>query len=545
MDPNLYQNFLVELRSLEEFRRKHLAMYPWTPLESDDPDVRHLVEAMAYFSARSRLAARKSMTSMQRRLVYQFFPSLLTPMPAAGMFEAQPSSKLMEKVTLPRGTETQLSAKAGDSVVFRTENGGASVFQPEGDRSAIFRTLEDMVIEPLAIRSLRLTQVSSGRQMICLGFEAWAGAAVETLHLFVDMRDPMMSAKVMEELREHLLAVRVASTVADLARGDACTFALGERQVPGSDPELDGLHPLEKLRRALHMPEIQHYLNIGLPAMRVAGTFWVGLEMDADWEPDPYLGERNFRPAVVPIQNLNRSNAAPIEHDGTRDRHRLRPLDPGPEVRSVRTVRRIDESGSTLLSSGIIPGDAGRFEFEEGGVILVQVPGAVENPATLVVDADWYDPDFSQYADARLKVAPYRRQVGDVKFSLVGPFKAHKGNSPPDQLLYFLQLLALRLKPKLSAADLRLLVRSLGVIEDSGFAPVLDRLQDARVRDVPHVELGALSIDQHYTLRFRDLPEELSFLAARLGRHIHELLDTWLVRTRVHVTTEVGSKEAS
>ena len=52
-DDNLYKLFLEHMHELENFRMSYAAMHPATPLDREDPDVRRLTEAMAYFCRRA------------------------------------------------------------------------------------------------------------------------------------------------------------------------------------------------------------------------------------------------------------------------------------------------------------------------------------------------------------------------------------------------------------------------------------------------------------------------------------------------------------
>ena len=56
----LYDEFLSELELLEKFRITYSGIHPFAPVERDDQDVQRMVEALAVFSARSRLAGERS-----------------------------------------------------------------------------------------------------------------------------------------------------------------------------------------------------------------------------------------------------------------------------------------------------------------------------------------------------------------------------------------------------------------------------------------------------------------------------------------------------
>ena len=106
---HLEKAFLEELAALERFRVAYTGAYPKTPLSGEDPDVRRLLEGMAMFSARTRLAADRSLHRSILRIFRQHFSYLLGPLPAMAMLRAQPDEKsFVNKVDLPRGSEVLL-----------------------------------------------------------------------------------------------------------------------------------------------------------------------------------------------------------------------------------------------------------------------------------------------------------------------------------------------------------------------------------------------------------------------------------------------------
>ncbi|MGD8989677.1 MAG: type VI secretion system baseplate subunit TssF, partial [Syntrophobacterales bacterium] len=135
-DDDLYKVFLEQMHELENFRMSYAAMHPAIPLEREDPDVRRLTEAMAYFAARTHLAGIRNIIEFRRRIFQQFFSYLLTPLPAMGMIRAALSGKFSEPVVLPKGTEIAVSS--------------------ETKGTAIFRTLHDLRILPLSVTEMKM-----------------------------------------------------------------------------------------------------------------------------------------------------------------------------------------------------------------------------------------------------------------------------------------------------------------------------------------------------------------------------------------------------
>lgn len=48
-----FGEFLAEMRALEEFRQSYAARHPLARIDREDPDVRRMTEAMAYFTVRA------------------------------------------------------------------------------------------------------------------------------------------------------------------------------------------------------------------------------------------------------------------------------------------------------------------------------------------------------------------------------------------------------------------------------------------------------------------------------------------------------------
>src|SRR5690348_10126516 len=108
------------MQALENFRVAYTTMRTGATIEREDPDVRRLIDALALFAARTRVAAQRSLLATQRRLFQQYFSYLLTPMPARAIVQASPTERLLEAVTLPRHAEMTIGPEEGTPATFRT-----------------------------------------------------------------------------------------------------------------------------------------------------------------------------------------------------------------------------------------------------------------------------------------------------------------------------------------------------------------------------------------------------------------------------------------
>src|SRR4051812_42192049 len=131
---DLYKGYLEEMQSLENFRVSYTSVRSGAQVEREDPDVRRLIDAMAFFTARTRHSVLKNVLSTQRRLFEQYFSFLLTPMPPMGLLQAQTGGRFVETTVLPRGADVQLT--------------------PEGSAGAFFHAVSDLRILPIKLEGI-------------------------------------------------------------------------------------------------------------------------------------------------------------------------------------------------------------------------------------------------------------------------------------------------------------------------------------------------------------------------------------------------------
>ena len=114
------QLLVSELRVLEELRRSYVARHPAAGLEREDPDVQRIIEALALFSVRSRLSQQRNLQSTWRRLFASYFDFLLAPLPSCAVLQAVVTPRLVETVTIERGTLLRLTTTSGKTATFTT-----------------------------------------------------------------------------------------------------------------------------------------------------------------------------------------------------------------------------------------------------------------------------------------------------------------------------------------------------------------------------------------------------------------------------------------
>jgi type VI secretion system protein ImpG len=526
MDPRLQQAFLAELEALEKFRVAYSGMFPEVPLASEDPDVRRLLEALALFTARTRLASERNVEGALLRIVRQHFPYLLSPVPAMFMLRATVARNYVDVSELPRGTQINLVRKAGDDSTAQD-----SVF--------VFRMLSGLRLLPIELQSVD-TIARSKRIRVVLRFgSAFARSEpIGELPLYIDyLGDLHSSLLVLHALQRHLVASAVvwSHQVDESTSGDACRLEFGPRAL-----ELDELgpldHPLHGVRRALHFPAACQYITVtGIKAPRSWRDFSLVLDLDEHFPANLRLNADCFQLHVVPVVNLRRETADPIVHDGTVDRHRIVSSDPsaGCVPVSIHAVFRKTPDGLAPLEPAVIRNAPDSYEAELEGrnsarraFLSVSMPDAFEHPETLVVEALWHQPAVSGVLAQECQVQLSDRFVQGVRWDCLGRLCPHVDSELDTDRRAMLELLSIRGQRVLGLPELTFLLHALGATEERVFSKLVARIAHVRVEKKPAAD-RASGWKYVYALEFGELsPTDLP-RTRLLCSQLLELLRAW------------------
>jgi type VI secretion system protein ImpG len=531
MNEQLYKTFLEEMQALESFRMGYAAEHPTTPLQPDDPDVRRMVEALAFFSARSRQASLATLLTHRLRLFRQFLPYLLDPLPAMGMLQAIPTGKLAEPVELPRGTEIAVRDPA--------------------ERTAIFRTLRPLRLLPLSLGRLSTLVLPDGRLRFTLPAttshprnDEIGPLAIHVNHL----NDFHGSLKVLSALERHLDRVSVSfdERVDGETRGAPCQIAFA-----GADDQ-DGWHPLLRERLYFHFPRAESFFDVTLPSPpRNWQRFTLMFDVRPEWPQHLRLGADTFQLFATPIINLARASAQPILHDGTRERWPIRHPAPAGKyaLHSVRGVYRAAETGLVPLRAATVARGAGAYEIADEPrrdgkrepALLLHMPEALGAPTTMSVDAEWHQPWFASAIGQPLQIAPYRRALAGVEWELSGDLVPHREAQIGGAVDDFTHILVLQHRNELSREDVDELLQVMGSVWSGPFASIRELIADVRVLETPvtHRERGAGS-KRIYQLTLEEHEPGMHALIERFARHLERVLSEWLAGAAVEV--RVGSR---
>lgn len=531
-DDALYRTFLEELRALAEFRLDYSLEYPKSGVEWEDPDVKRLIEALAFFGARSQQVALRNVDNTRRRLYQQFFPYLLSPLSSMAMVQAKPTGQLAEALNLPAGSEI--------------------LVQPERGGSALFRTLHPLRVLPLRLIQVKQEALPGAGVRLLLGFQA-AFALNEPpgpLRLHINyLNDFGTSLKLFGYLKRGLGSAGIQFGAYDPEAPLAdCPFSFG---VPPAGLDTDEWrHPLEEIRYYFHFPQQELYLELELPEPpRHWTTFTLALDCAEPWPRLAHLNRELFQLYTTPIVNSQRAFAQPIVCDGTQERYTLRHPQPefGFSLQQVLGVYEATEQGMKPLRPGILSGGEGSFEIEQGpplaqgghlSWLVPHFPGAVDRPRTLAVEALWLQTWYDQDAPGRQALRMFRRQTQGVRWELLDTPVAHADNQRFNSTAGFLHLLTLMHKDCFSGQDIRDLLMALGSVESGRFQGVSRDFEEARLEEEPLGGHGGRMTKQIYHLRFKTQAEETNELTETFVRHVGRALDLWIDEALVEARVE-------
>lgn len=527
---DLYKTYLEEMQALENFRVSYTSLHAGASVDREDPEVRRLLDAMAFFTARTRTAALRNLLATQRRLFQQFFSFLVSPLPATAMVQAVVSGKLAESVTLPRNTEVLVT--------------------PEGRTGALFRTMSELRILPIRLEDVATLLRSRSGYRIVLNFRAAypRNEDLGTLPLYVNhLDDYPASLGVLDNLRKHLEAASVVydqEQIDDETQGEECSVTYGAQAEADEVPDLS--HPIQLVRSFFHLPQRDLFLNVKIPpSARGWKRFSICLDVDADWPRNLRLNKDMFQLFTVPMWNLKRSMAEPILCDGTKKRFPLRfPTPQGKfQLHSAIGVHEIQAKGLQPLKPGIVTGGNGSYEIErtveETGPVnwlKLEFPEAFSTPKKIAVDAFWFQPWFSRDVGSKLKVALNSRTLVGATFEIRGEVRPHSENPLQDDFEGMLQVLALKSKSVgYTKDDLAALLEALGSLAQSQFRGLPAAIVDAQVARTPGSREKGGGQEHLYQIRIKEADATQVPLLETGVRQLAALLQAWTTDARVRI----------
>lgn len=528
MQNHFYEHFLGELKALDDFLLRRsgadqaqggIANRRATLVDNQDPDVRRLMEAVAFFSARTRALTMESFQGTVHRLAQGFLDVMLAPQPARALIQARPSERLNAPVSLPRGTEVRIEAQDGTV--------------------GLFTSMRRVTLLPLTIdrAELRLRRGGGFRLALRLRSRIWVETLPEPLRIFLDyLGDYERSVALQHLLREHLEAASVFyEQEPEIAEpGHACETRFGS--LPEDE---EGQSPLERVRAFFHAPQTELFVNVSLPpAPQPWRQAWLCLDLDEQWPGDLVLNQDVFRLFVVPVENLRRGFAEPVLCDGTQDGYPIRAAEPGAAaaLHSVLGVYQETEAGMEPIPPVQMASGRASYQIERSGDpahchhrLLLELPEAFLAPRPIAVEALWYQPWFDAHAIGRLQISLQTRHVEGVRWELSGRVVPHRVSPLARNPFALLHVLALRSQPVLGRGELLRLMEILGAEQDSHHAGLGERIAALHVHEAP-AESRDGGIKYVYQAVLRDVPDEERPRLYDFMTRLWMLLDAWSER---------------
>ena len=551
---HLEKAFLEELAALERFRVAYTGAYPKTPLSGEDPDVRRLLEGMAMFSARTRLAADRSLHRSILRIFRQHFSYLLGPLPAMAMLRAQPDEKsFVNKVDLPRGSEVLLiepPVKGAEPRVFR------------------MRTLQQLRILPIKVDGASLLRVPEKGARILLHFSSRLSRndEIDELSLHVNHLDDLSSSiAVLHALKKHLRAASVVfgEPVREDTKGMPCEAVFGAPPLASHEAAKTD-HPLEMARASLHFPRRDLYLTVrGIKAPPNWREFTICLDVDDQFPADLRLTRENVELFVVPMVNERVDTTNPIECDGTQERYALRhPDDSACFVPvGVLGVYRLADEGLVPIEPAFIPEGLDGAKGAKGGrrdsydviyegqaqerraFLSLHLPRAFETPQKVAVEAVWYQPALRGVRASDLTTKLSDRFIKDAAWSCSGRLSLPADSKMEEDRESLFELLSLKNQRFLGVRDLRVVLGALGPRGVARFDALVSAISTVEVTSKPFAKSSS-GFKYIYTLQFEGLnPSDVPGLELFCNKLL-DILSAWSVEEVVDLVARVPSLDA-
>ncbi len=518
----LYQDFLSEMDALERFRKKFQERHPAAPLEREDPDVRRLIEAMAFFSVQTRQATLHSIRSTWWRLFAGFFNFMVEPVPSAALVQATPTEKMVEPLVLPRGTELRLT--------------------PPGEAPGFFRTRSEVRVLPIFLEGTQVVPLERGGHRLILRFESRFARKDEVGLLSLHVRhleEFRSSLAVFHALRRHLRQVGVVYDEAadERSSGELCEVSFG-RSSSFAEDSTDFAHPFRRVRSLFHFPEQQLFIHLQVPPSRKPWSrFSLCFDLDQEWKTGRSLHPEFLLPFVVPLDNLKSESAQPITVNGTRSQYPILNMSAGRHLRlhSVTHVHEVTARGRSLLRPSFLPGEGPSYEVEEAicgdlgphHSLLIRMPEAFTAPRRIVVEGLWHQPQFASRALGRIDISIPGRHVEGLHWRMVGTVVPSQESPLQDDLGALTRLLAWRSRPTLTRDELLALLMYMGTPAQSPLGRVIPWVRELTVSTLPDSALRGSGLQHVYEMLLEPFEPGFEPLVMCFLQQVHEVLECW------------------
>lgn len=516
MQQGFYRDFLGELEALDDFLVRRRG--PERFIQPEDPDVRRLMESLAFFAARTHEAAASELRGAIARLTHGLLDEFALPQPARVMLRALPSPRLAEPAHIPRGSRVRLETAERDV--------------------GFFTTMRDVTVRPLELdrAELQLRGGSGHRVLLRLRSGVPVAGVPEPLSMHIDhLGDYEMSRQFFEWMRVHLDRVGIVygEPPPTSEPGLDCKFRLG---APGglddAAPPTETKGVVARIREFFHFPAMDLSLALELaPPHRPWRQAWLCLDFDA-WPEGQAVNQEMFRLFVVPVENLFSELAEPIKCDGTRSRHPVHPWSGEHKVafHSIVEVQQELKSGMDPLLPGHLASGEESYDIDYTGEqdavnLLLRIPDALLQPRSIMVRARWFQPSFDAVAVGAIDASLQHRHFEGVGFRVMGHLMPHRRSPLWRDPTAMLHVLSRRSKRVLSRSDIVTLMTTLGADARGHHGDIAAEIRHIDVHDEPAGLRGGV---QHvYDVVVGDVAAERQGLLADYLHCVGALINAW------------------
>lgn len=547
LESGLYEEFLGELEHLEKFRITYSGIHPFAPVERDDQDVQRMVEALAVFSARARLAGVRSVERHSLRMFEQHFPYLLSPLPAMTMLQAVPGMRFVDASDLPADTE----------VLIEVPRESSGIQEPEKDAYS-FRTLHRLHILPVELHGIRLESRGQEGHLLRLGFRSHFARndAVGKLDLFVNhLGDFVSSLLLYSKLKQNLLGATVTfDEKSDNSEPSICPVSFGRAPgVPETARQLL-LSPIERARMAFHYPHQELFIGIQVnQTPRNWSSFEICLELGPKWPADLRVTSQTLQLGATPIINLRREMANPLEVDGTRDRYPVKHPESslGYRLHSVQGVYELNDDGMLPILPEVVGHSENTYQLQVEGqgdkrraFVGLNLPGALLSPVTVATDALWVQPGTGRSTVLQAEVSLPNRFLEGVEWQRVGNIEPSRDSALTGSLDDLLRMVSLKNQRFLGREDLCFLLESLGAGRHQFFQRLLSAMAKVEVSQVPSGR-QASGMKFVYSIVLENLDMNLLPAVDLFFAEVLKLLQAWSIEDVVELEVDIPNLEQS
>ncbi|MFI5342601.1 MAG: type VI secretion system baseplate subunit TssF [Chlamydiales bacterium] len=522
IEEKLYQAYLEEVQQIEKFRTSHAAtLYGDTPINSEDPYTKRLIEALAFYGARARLQGVQKVNTIHQNLFRQYFPYLVHALPAVAMLQLKPTIRYPEKVVLPAGSE----------LIFRTAN----------QLKATFQTLDEVTVFPFFLKNFEFGRRSEGGWQCSIEFTSTHISTDEVgfMRIYINhLNSFFASLSVSFAIQYSLERVQVFYDDERMksAKGRDCSVQCGYQ----SQERRVFTHVIEQIRSLLHFPQQELFVNIAIPPLEARWkSFTLVFEFNEKWPESCRLNSESFIPFVVPIINLKKAYSEPIVDDGTKDSYPV--LYPEPlykfELHTVTNVSEILAVGTKPIAPGLLGiGGEGSYEVDYfQKEIELDLPNAFLDPKTVSIEALWTQPWFSNYVNEELDLLFTDAQTLGINVRLLGSIYRYENRLEEDPN-FLIRILSLKNQSRLTCNEILFIMNVMKDLSNSYFDAVPGLILELRVNEKFNPKQMNMLVEYEFFLK--DLGNQKWELVLLFFKYLNDLLNCWLaifeVETKVH-----------